>query len=248
MQDTVIKLDKKHYHLDTYIDKKGQCIDFNIFFIEDREESHFNQLIVQASVNNEVAGYISLFYLSEENKNKYFNTPWDFYYNKKMSSYLKNLFHNDFSKFSHEVKNSFDIDVKNQEEFKIYAIQKVENDYKKFISFYLNKPYPEIVTVYSDSDKTSKNFSEFPFVNHPRKNTNFLGRGIANALYHCACKILKKDNMFLHASTNQTADGQRMWQQLTKNPKFFILSDNYWGSFTTDRQNIVELTRKKLTV
>lgn len=248
MQDTVIELDKTIYNLDTYIDKKGQFIDFNIFFIEEREESHLTQFIIQASVNGEMAGYISLLYLSQEIKNKYFSTPWDFYYHKKMSSHLKSLFHNDFSKFCQEIKNSFDIDIYTPEEFKSYASQKIENDYKKFISFYLNKPYPEIVTVYSDSDKTSKDFSEFPFMNQQRNPTNFLGRGIANAIYHSACQILKKNNMCLHASNNQTLDGQRMWQHLVKNPKFFTLSDNYWGSLTTDRKNIVKLSRKKITV
>lgn len=248
IENKMIELNTKLYDLPSYEDKNGNKIDFNIFFFKTKEESCLTQLILQASVNNEVAGYISLLYLSEENKKTYFNSPWDFYYNQKMPVHLKHLFNNDWTSFCNEIKNSYMVDILSKEDFKVFATNNVNNEYKKFISYYLNKPYPEIVTVYSDDDKNCKDFSEFPFMNIKRKATNFLGQGIANAIYHCACQVLKKENMSLYASNNQTADGQRMWKQLEKNPKFLTLSDSYWGSLTTDRKNIIEVQRKSLTI
>lgn len=248
MNKNIIQLDKKNYSLDLYVDKQGRTIDFNIFFIEEREISHLTQLIVQASVDNEVAGYMSLLYLSDNNKTKYFNNTWDFYYNSKMSCHLKNLFHNDFPYFREEIQRIFDIFITDKKDFQIYINQRFNNDYNKFISFHLQKPYPELITVYSESDKNSKNFSEFPFTSQARKPINFLGLGIANAIYHCACHILKKHNMCLYASANQTADGKRMWKHITKNPQFLALTDHYLGNLNTDRKNIIQLSRAKITL
>lgn len=248
MHNTIIQLNTDIYRFPSYQDKKGNDIEFNAFLLNEREDSHLTQLVVQASIDKEIAGYISLIYLSDENKFKYFNTPWDFYYNQKMQPYLKNLFCNDWLSFCKEINKIYEVDISTTEEFKLFATKIVDNEYKKFISYYLNKPYPEIVTVYSDKDKNFKNFSEFPFLNIERKKINFLNRGIANAIYHFSCQILKKNNMCLYASNNQTSDGQRMWEKLEKNPKFLTLSDNYWGNLTTDRKNLINIQRKGITI
>lgn len=248
MHDIVIELNAHDYNLEDYKDKAGHTIDFKVFFINDREISHFTQLIVQASVENEIAGYISLIYLSQENKEKYFSSVWDFYYHKKMSGHLKSLLKNDIPGFCAAVNQYFHIQVNSVEEFKDYIKQLFDNEYTKFISFHLNKPYPELVTVYSDTDKICKDFSEIPFMNMERKKINFLNRGIANAIHHAACTILKQQDMYLYASNNNTEDGKRLWQHLTKNPKFITLSDYYMGTLTNNREQLVQLKRHKLTV
>lgn len=248
MQDIVLELNTDNYDLKCYEDKIGNKIDFKVFFINDRESSHLSQLIVQAYIKNEVAGYISLLYLSNENKDKYFSSVWDFYYNKKMPGYLKSLLKNDTQLFCTHVNQAFNIQVHNLQEFKNYTEKLFYNEYTKFISFHLNKPYPELVTVYSDSDKTSKDFSEIPFMNLERPKINFLNKGIANAIHHAACSILKKQNMFLYASNNNTEDGKRLWKHLTKNPKFITLSDCYLGTLTQNREQLVQCTRHKITI
>lgn len=248
MQDIVLQLNTYDCNLQGYQDKLGHTIHFNVFFINDRESSHLTQLIVQANIDNEVAGYISLLYLSEDNKNKYFSSVWDYYYHKKMSAHLKSLLENDVGTFCTAVNQSFNIKVTNLEQFKDYIQDLFSNEYTKFMSFYLNKPYPELVTVYSENDKTCKHFTEIPFINVERKKTNFLNRGIANAIHHAACTILKKQNMFLYASNNNTEDGKRLWQHLTKNPKFITLSDYYLGTLTNNRDKLIQLQRHKLTV
>lgn len=248
MKNTIQELNKDLYQLETYQDKDGNKILFDLFFIEEREESHLSQFIVQASIDGEIAGYMSILYLSDTNKSKYFNSAWDYYYHKKMPLNLKTLFDkkdNDFFKKVHEL---FNVKLDTQEEFKHFAEKFVENEYKKLLSFYWNKPYPEIVTVYSEQDKKFKDFSDFPFMSYSRKNINFLGKGIANAIYHCACHILKKENLYLYESNNQTLDGKRMWSRLEKNPKFLTLSDTYYDTLTTNRNNIIELERKKITI
>lgn len=234
--------------LTNYFDKNNQPIDFDVFYIKDKEESHFSQYIIQANSNGEMAGYISLLFLSKENKEIYFNTCWDFYFNKKMSKHLKNLYLNDWDTFIKEVKNSFDIQIQSKEDFQNWAVKYSENDYKKFLSFYLEKPYPEIVAVYSNCDAKYKDFSEFPFMSFSRRPINFLGNGFGNALYHAACKVLKNDNLELHASNNQTEDGQRMWRQVEKNNNFLVMSDSYLTSLTSDRKSLIEVKRKKLTI
>lgn len=248
MQDIVLQLNIYDSDLQGYQDKLGHNIDFNVFFINDRESSHLTQLILQANVGKEVAGYISLLYLSQENKDKYFSSVWDFYYNKKMSGHLKSLLNKDSEAFCTQVSQLLNIHINNVEEFKNYTEKLFYNEYTKFISFHLNKPYPELVTVYSDLDKTCKDFSEIPFMSIERNRTNFLNRGIANAIHHAACSILKKQNMFLYASNNNTEDGKRLWQHLTKNPKFITLSDHYLGTLTQNREQLVEFKRHKLTV
>lgn len=234
--------------LKNYVDKKNQPIDFDVFFIKEKEESHLSQYIIQANSNGEMAGYMSLLFLSKENKEKYFNTAWDFYFNKKISKHLKNLYLNNWELFKKEVKNSFDLDVNSQEDFQNWAIKNSENDYKKFLSFYLEKPYPEIVAVYSNCDTKYKDFSEFPFMSFSRKPINFLGQGFGTALYHAACNILKNNNLELHSSNNQTEDGQRMWRQVEKNSNFLVMSDSYFTNLTSDRKNLIEVHRKKLTI
>lgn len=248
MENNIIQLNTDIYGLHSYQDKSGNDITFNVFFTKEKEDTHLTQLIVQAMVNEEVAGYICLIYLSEENKKNYYNNTWEFYYNQKMSVSLKNLFYNDWSSFCKETKKSFNTDIHTVEDFKNFVNIRFDNDYKKFISYYLNKPYPEIVTIYSDNDIYCKDFSSYPFFNMKRKATNFLNKGIANALYHCACHILKKDRLYLHASNSQTVDGQRMWKCLEKNSKFLMLSDNYWDNLTTDRKNIIQIQRKCITI
>lgn len=248
MQDIVLELNTDNYDLKCYEDKIGNKIDFKVFFINDRESSHLSQLIVQAYIENEVAGYISLLYLSNENKDKYFSSVWDFYYHKKMPGYLKSLLKNDTQLFCTHVNQAFNIQVNTLQEFKNYTEKLFYNEYTKFISFHLNKPYPELVTVYSDSDKTSKDFSEIPFINIERPRINFLNKGIANAIHHAACAILKKQNMFLYASNNNTEDGKRLWKHLTKNPKFITLSDCYLGTLTQNREQLVQCTRHKITI
>lgn len=248
MQDIVLELNPNDYGLYGYQDKLGENIEFKLFFVNDKESSHFSQLIVQANVENEMAGYISLLYLSEENKNKYFSSVWDFYLNSKMSFNLKSLLDKDSELFCNEVNKVFNLQINTVEDFKNYIEKLFYNDYTKFISFHFNKPYPELVTVYSDSEKTCKDFSELPFMNVERKRKNFLNRGIANAIHHAACSILKQKNMFLHASNNNTEDGKRLWENLTKNPKFLTLSDTYLGALTNNREQLVEFKRHKLTV
>ena len=54
--------------------------------------------------------------------------------------------------------------------------------------------------------------------------------------------------MFLHASNNNTEDGKRLWENLTKNPKFLTLSDTYLGTLTNNREQLVEFKRHKLTI
>ncbi len=234
--------------LTNYVDKNNQPIDFDVFYIKDKEESHLSQYIIQANSNGEMAGYISLLFLSKENKEIYFNTCWDFYFNKKMSKHLKNLYVNDWDSFIKEVKNSFDIQIQSKEDFQNWAVKYSENDYKKFLSFYLEKPYPEIVAVYSNCDAKYKDFSEFPFMSFSRKPINFLGNGFGNALYHASCTFLKNKGLALYASNNQTEDGQRMWRQVEKNNNFLVLSDSYFTTLTSDRKNLIEVHRKKLTV
>lgn len=248
MDCIVTKIDIENDYINHYFTKDFKPINFDCFYINDKEDSHMSQLIIQASVDGEVAGYISLLYLSEENKNKYFSTALDYYFNKKMSKKIFELYNDNFEQFCINFNNIYDSKINNKNDFIEYVEKEISNDYKKFISFYLNKPYTEIVTVYNEDDYKSKDFSEFPFLTIKRNNINFSGKGIATALYHCACKILKKDNLNLYASNNQTKDGQRMWMSFENNPKFLNISDNYYGSLTTDRKGIIEIQRKGITI
>ena len=244
----LLKKNIQDYNLNYYSTYDNKPITFDCFFINEHEDSHMTQLIVKASFNGEMAGYISLLYLSEENKNKYFSNVIDYYFNKKISKYFKDLYQQDFHKFCLEFNHIYNTSINNKSEFNEYIEKQTTNDYIKFISFYLNKPYPEIVAVYSEQDLKSKDFSEFPFMSNPRKLTNFLGKGIGTSLYHASCVILKKENLELYASNNQTEDGQRMWRHLSQNSKFITLSDTYLTSLTQDRNNVIEMKRKKITI
>jgi hypothetical protein len=47
--------------LKNYVDKTNQPIDFDVFFIKEKEDSHFSQFIIQANSNGEMAPFTGTF-------------------------------------------------------------------------------------------------------------------------------------------------------------------------------------------
>jgi hypothetical protein len=246
MDTKITKINITDYSKENFYTKNNDNIQFNILHILSKEDSDFSSLIVQAFLNDEAAGHIILNYISMESKINKFNTVFDYFIYKKLPLKIQN--EKNTPQFLNSVNNYLKSTYSTIDELVDFVDKQFNTEYQKLLSFYLNKPTPEILTVYSDKDLHYRNFNSFPAEKTTRNNVNFQNLGISNALYNVAAIILKELNMDLYSSNNQTNDGKRMWNSLLKNKNFIHMSDIYLNTLTTNRQELMAQKRNKITV
>lgn len=236
----------KNFIENSFYTKDNKCIDFkcHTYTSEQLEDNPFNYNVIQALVDNQVAGYILTAYISEETQKKLFKSPLDYFIYYHTNERIKQLYvakkYSDiiellFEKTSfHELKQKYDLinpENKNTLSLKTlnnFAYKNYLSKYSNFLTQWLNKPNVEMICVYNDLDKKQKDFTSYPFIQEPRLVlTNFRGQGIAQSLYAKACHILQQQNLYLYASNTQTENGQKMWKILENHPKFQVCLDSY---------------------
>lgn len=258
----------------TITDRNFQTFDkeditFKIFSLEEehfREDNSFlNLFCIQAFIKVECAGYLTLSYLSEDMKNKYFNSCFDYYIWTYGNDYLQTCYtHNKieglvssleklFQNYSDYSDNIQKYNLLNSEEkldfFKTIINHKYSATYNNFLSFRHNRPNVEMVCVYNENDKNCKSFDSFPFQSLPRKNKiNFRKKGISQALYEIGGLLVQKYDMNIYCSNLQTDDGKKMWNILENHPKFNVMLDSYLAINTMNRAQLISRERKKLLV
>lgn len=236
---------------DSFYTKSNMPITFDCYhyFSEELDNIPFNYTAVQALVDNEVAGYILISYLSQETKDKFFQSPLDYFIYYHASEEVKSFY------YQKQYDKVQDIILKNNKFLEIsdiyksllcekYEECKIENlslqtlelfahkhyftKHSNFITQWLNKPNVEMICVYNELDKKVKNFTSYPFTQEVRENLiSFRGQGIAQSLYAKAGSILQQNNLHLYASNTQTSNGQKMWSILENHPKFQVCLDSY---------------------
>lgn len=247
----------------------NEHITFKIFSLEEehfREDNSFlNMFCIQAFVQGQCAGYLTLSYLSEDMKNKYFNSCFDYYIWTHGNDYLQTCYaHNKTDGLISSLENAFQnyTDYINNKEtykiletdkklefFKIIIDKKYSCTYNNFLSFRHNRPNVEMVCVYNEQDKNYKNFETLPFQSLPRNSqNNFRKQGISQALYEIGGLLVQKNNMNIYCSNLQTSDGKKMWGILENHPKFNVMLDSYLSINSMNRTQLILTERKKLLV
>lgn len=248
-------------------DKKD--ITFKIYSLDEehfREDNSFlNLFCIQAFVNNECAGYLTLSYLSEDMKSKYFNSCFDYYVWTYGNDYLQTSYcHNKLDGLISSLEKSFQYHedyINNSAQYEKFNLEqkldflkniinaKYSSTYNHFLSFRHNRPNVEMVCVYNESDKNCKSFDVFPFESSPRESqSNFRKKGISQALYEIGGLLVQQYNMNIYCSNLQTEDGKKMWNILENHPKFNVMLDSYLALNTTNRTQLISKERKKLLV
>lgn len=254
-----------------FFTKNNDAITFKIFNLNQEhfqeDNSFLNIVCIQAFVANECAGYISLSYLSDEIKNKYFNNVMDYFIWTHGTTQLQTLYNDcnliaineiieqklgSSEQLTHaKADQSYDnLSLSEKYAFLYNVIEtKYSCAYDNFISFRHNRPNVEMVCVYNEQDKKCKNFDSFPFISENRENlTNFRQQGISQALYKVGGLLMQYWGMNIHSSNIQSHDGKKMWSILENHPCFNVMLDSYLTTNTKNRDNLISQERKKLVV
>lgn len=233
------------YNFNNLFTNKNKKIDFNIYYDNNKESSHFCNYIIEAVVDNQIAGHISILYLSDENKKKYFNTIIDYYLLLKLPN-LKNLYHSNETNFYEKFNSLFKLNISNKNEFTHYLNSNFTKQYLNFLSSYLNKPYVEMISVYDENTFTRKDFTQDPIQYVKRDNINFQKLGIASTLYEVSSKILNEHQLYIHNSKCQTKEGEHLWKSFEKNNKFTVLTQSHKEYLSNLDTHYSMINRKKL--
>ena len=228
----------------------------------------FTLCTVQAFVDDQPAGYVTLAYLSDEIKNRYFKNSMEHYIYQYGNDKIKSAYEDGNLKelvpvLCEKLQLSPNITppgkneglspekyLKKQFKFLTKIVDDLRgSDYSSFINYWHNRPNVEMMYVYNQDDKRYKTFNEYPFTHETRtEQKSFRGQGISQALYEVAGLWMQSKNLYLHASTTQSADGKKMWDILENHPKFQVLADTFLTKATHNRKLTIGKERKKLYV
>lgn len=198
-------------------DKFGATVDLQFRENVDRENRGFEIDEVTATINGNLVGYLKVSNVPARNFKLYLPTIWHYLGSiggwnvdelfESHNGRAKNISWSEFLDLKIKAAQyyyGFDSSNCSSYEELTKRVEKCrrhkENiaQFKRFESFYKDKPYVDFVNV---DTNTNRNM-----------NVSHVGRGIGMMLYSAAAHSLKKKKLLLHGSSIQSTDAQRMWK------------------------------------
>jgi hypothetical protein len=237
-----------------------QCFDLKEDIVKARL---FDTSVIQASVNDEVVGYVKLAYIGPEKANK-LAEPFDYFIYKIYGSdekiveayesynikyLLEKLALRDL-KITQENFNSLSKNQINElfDQFKESINQTYKNQFNTMIDYWVNKPSIELIRVFSDKDDSYTDYSQPGYPSIERQNNkNWQGQRVGAALYESAAKWCHSKGLELWGSTTRTEDAKRMWKIMENMPKFFVIMTEVC-KYSSTGQILSKTERPKLNI
>lgn len=248
-----------------------QHIDITIYdlpenYAQNVKTDFWTQHMIGATINEQPAGYITLSYISDATKNKYFKDVLHYFVYMKSNSVLVSFFEDqDIEQFVIKASKFMGADIQAQlstmnkrekvqflnEQYKLieqWVIEKYTPAYIGFIDYWHNKPNIDIIRVHCEKDKTSKDFSVWPFDTIQRQPLNFRKQGVAKALYIAAGKYMQSLGMCVWQSDTETPEGQKTWKDMEHYCSFKVMMDKCQCFVASGQKHLQEIERKRYIV
>lgn len=241
-----------------FFTKDGKKIEFSCTFIQ--PEIDVDDLLatcksfhaIEAFIEKKPAGYILLAHIDKNIQEKYFGSVLDWIVLQSGNHDIKQQWlkkPEQCISFLQQLLDTKANTLKDIEEFVFKEQHYLGVKYQIFIDYWVDKPNVEFSCVYNQEDKKHKTFQEFPFPHETRKELiNFRGQGVAQALYAVSGLWMQSKNLYLYSSSNQTADGKKIWTILENLPNFQILATSYLSTLTSNRKDLIKKSRQQLYV
>lgn len=227
--------------MENFKTKSGDAISLQCFQLDEDivKARLFDSSVIQASVNDEVVGYVKITYISQEKAAK-LAEPFDYFIykiygsdDKVVQAYesgdvrylLEKLALRDLQITKEDCDSLSKLEA--QELFRIFkkGINTTYNiQFKSMVDYWVNKPTIELIKVFSERDYSYTDYSQqdYPCVDR-EDNKSWQGQRIGAALYESAAQWCNSKGLELWGSATRTEDAKRMWNIMEKMPKFFVI-------------------------
>lgn len=251
--------------MENFKTKSGDSINLRYFSLnEDIVKARlFDSSVIQASVNDEIVGYVKITYISKEKATK-LAEPFDYfiykiygsddkivnaYESKNFKYLLEKLALKDLQVTKEELDSLSQLEVKTLfKSFKKGINTTYKIQFNSMIDYWVDKPSIELIKVFSEKDSYYTDYSQEDYPCIERINNKcWQGQRIGAALYEASAKWCHSKGLELWGSTTRTDDAKRMWNIMEKMPKFFIIMTEVC-KYSTSGQILSKIERPKLNM
>ena len=95
------------------------------------------------------------------------------------------------------------------------AHPKIQAEYKRFLTYHVDKPLIDNVKLYNEYDDQYFSFVG-PFMQTQKRNSNesYRNQSLAPFLYEAAAEFMSLNNLELHASDTQSPEAKKLWEKM----------------------------------